>query len=82
VLATALRPLNALVSASGHSQLVAAKADAAQRAEQSGLGREAYVQMVQMMYNPEKGESKPVCVDSPLKRKRARFRCIIMSVEA
>ncbi len=43
VLAEALRPLDALVSAHGHSQLVAAKADAAQRAEQPELGREAHI---------------------------------------
>ncbi len=52
--ASALRPFNALMSAHGHLQLVAAKSahghlqlvaaksDAAQRAEQPELGREAH----------------------------------------
>jgi hypothetical protein len=43
VLAEALCPLDALVSASGRLQLVAAKADKAQRAEQSELSREAHI---------------------------------------
>ncbi len=43
MLAEALRPLDALVSGHGHLQLVAAKADTAQRTEQPELGREAHI---------------------------------------